>query len=281
MFSLPAPAKLNLFLHIIGRQSNGYHELQSVMQFIDFHDDLSFELTSDNRITVQSNYDEVPMEHNLAYRAARALQESYHVSQGIVISLTKNLPVGAGLGGGSSDAATTLWGLNQLWNLNLNVDELAAIGLQLGADVPFFVRGVAAWAEGVGESLTPVALPEPWYLLAIPECVISTAHLFSHPQLTRDCSPLTMSDYVFGSGRNVFTDIVYPDYPPVKEAVDWLSAFSQVRMTGTGCVVFAIFDTEHEAGTIAALAPVGLRCVIAKGLNVSPLHKSYWGVAKR
>ena len=271
MLTLPAPAKLNLFLHIIGRRADGYHELQSVMQFIDFCDELSFDLTSDHHIIVQTNYDEVPMENNLVYRAARALQEKCHVSRGALITLTKNLPVGAGLGGGSSDAATTLWGLNQLWGLDLNVDELALIGVQLGADVPFFVRGFAAWVEGIGEQLTPMTLPEPWYLLAIPGCMVSTAHLFSSPQLTRDCSPLTIGGYVFGNGRNVFADIVYHDYPPVKEAVAWLSAFSEVRMTGTGCVVFAIFDTAHEAGTIAALAPVGLRCVIARGLNRSPL----------
>ena len=271
MLTLPAPAKLNLFLHITGRRADGYHELQSVMQFIDFCDELSFELIADHTITVTSNYDDVPMTHNLVYRAARMLQETYPVSQGANITLKKNLPVVAGLGGGSSDAATTLWGLNQLWHLNLTVDELAAIGLQLGADVPFFVRGFAAWVEGIGERLTPINLPEPWYLLVIPACMVSTAQLFANPQLTRDCLPLTMSDYVFGSGHNVFAELVYRDYPPVKQAVDWLSQFTEVRMTGTGCVVFGIFDTAHEAGTIAALAPAGWRCVVAKGLNFSPL----------
>lgn len=281
MINLPAPAKLNLFLHITGRRADGYHELQSVMQFIDFSDYLSFDISRDTQIRVNSNYNEVPVEDNLVYLAAAALKDRYSVSKGAVITLIKNIPVGAGLGGGSSDAATTLWGLNRLWNLNLSVDELATIGLSLGADVPFFVRGFAAWVEGIGERLTPMSLPEPWYLLAIPDCVISTAHLFHHPQLTRDCSRLTIDDYIFGNGQNVFMDVVYNNYPSVKKAVDWLTAFSRVHMTGTGSVVFGIFDTEHEAGTIAALAPVGLRCVVAKGLNFSLLQSFNWGVAKR
>lgn len=273
-----APAKLNLFLHILGRREDGYHLIQSAMQLIDFGDTLRFSLRADERIHLVSNYTAVPVVDNLVYRAAVLLQQQLRVPRGVDIVLEKKIPVGAGLGGGSSDAATTLLGLNQLWGLDFSLMRLQAMGLSLGADVPVFVQGRSAWVEGIGEQLTPMTLPPAWYLLAIPACHIATAGLYQDPRLTRDCVPLTMDSYQPGDGQNVFTAVVQQDYPAVAEALSWLGQYAQARMTGTGSVVFARFDTEAEAGRIAASVPEGIRCVVAKGLNYSPNH---WGVAKR
>ncbi len=271
---LPAPAKLNLFLHITGRRQDGYHELQSVMQFVELADVLSFELLDTHVIHFESQYREVAIEDNLVYRAARLLQQYAGVTQGARITLHKNIPVAAGLGGGSSDAATTLLGLNQLWHTGVAVDVLALLGVSLGADVPFFVRGHAAWAEGVGEQLTPLILPELWYVLAIPNCTVATRELFQDPQLTRDCPPLRIQDYSFGEGDNVFTAPVCNRYPQVAAALQWLGQFGRACMTGSGGVVFAAFDTEAKAGKIAAQAPDGLQCVVSKACNLSPLWKT-------
>lgn len=273
-----APAKINLFLHIIGRRTDGYHLLQSVMQPINFCDELQFSVRDDGQIHLSSNYQEVEPADNLVYRAAKVLQDYAHVNLGVDIYLQKNIPVGAGLGGGSSDAATTLQALNVLWGLQLPTATLAQIGLTLGADVPFFVFGEAAWVEGIGEKITAIELPSAWYLLVLPACHVSTKKLYADERLTRNCPVITIDDYRPGDGVNVFTEIVRQDYPAVAEALDWLGQFAEARMTGSGAVVYARFDTEAEAGRIAAQAPHSIQCVVSEGLKKSP---TYWGVAKR
>ena len=268
---LTAPAKLNLFLHIIGRRADGYHELQSVMQFVELSDELSFQCVDSSDICLRSDDSEVKPEDNLVYRAARLLQRHAGITQGATITLQKNIPVGAGMGGGSSDAATTLLGLNQLWDTQLDVDTLAGLGQSLGADIPFFVRGRAAWVEGIGERLLPIDLPQPWYLLVVPPCTVATSDLYEDPQLTRDCQPIRIQDYRIGDGLNVFTAPVCRRYAEVARALDWLNQCQPARMTGSGSVLFARFDTAAEAGRIAALAPDELRCVVTRGLNTSPV----------
>lgn len=271
ILTLPAPAKLNLFLHITGRNTDGYHELQSVMQFVTLADELTFALEDTADITLETAYAEVAAEDNLVYRAARLLQQHAAVTRGAHITLHKHIPVGAGMGGGSSDAATTLLALNQLWDAQVDIDTLAALGQSLGADIPFFVRGKASWVEGIGERLTPIELPQPHYLLVIPPCTVPTADLYQDPQLTRDCQPIRIQDYRIGDGLNVFTAPVCRRYPEVAEALEWLNQYQPAQMTGSGSVLFARFDTAAEAGRIAALAPDTLRCVVTKGLNTSPV----------
>lgn len=268
---LPAPAKINLFLHILGRRLDGYHDLQSVMQFVDFSDRLTFTLSHDDAMTLDSNFS---TPDNLVLRAATLLQQYAAVDVGVKICLDKKLPAGAGMGGGSSDAATTLLGLNRLWGLQLDIDTLAELGQKLGADVPFFVRGHAGWVESTGEQITPMVLPERWYLLLMPKCTISTAALFASQELKRDCTRLEMQDYQYGFGDNVFEPVVCSRYPEVNEALSWLSQYTDAKMTGTGATVFGIFDTEIEAGRIAALVPSHLRSHVAQGLNKSPLWSS-------
>lgn len=269
-----APAKLNLFLHITGRREDGYHELQSVMQFVALADELEFTQRADANITLRSNYTEVSVVDNLAYRAATLLQQHTQYSGGVDIVLTKRIPVGAGMGGGSSDAATTLLALNKLWGLELSVETLTQLGQTLGADIPFFVRGHAAWVEGIGERLTPITLPQPWYLIVIPPCHVNTHELYQDQQLTRDCQPIRIRDYHVGDGFNVFTEPVCRRYPLVARALDWLNQYQQARMTGSGAVIFAAFDTEQEAGRIAALVPDDLQCVVTRGLNTSPVWEN-------
>jgi 4-diphosphocytidyl-2-C-methyl-D-erythritol kinase len=269
----PAPAKLNLFLHITGRRADGYHELQTVFQFLDFSDELRFALRADGTVRRFSDIATVPEDEDLVVRAARLLQAETGCLQGVDIHLHKRLPMGGGLGGGSSDAATTLVALNHLWQLGLDEDRLAAIGLQLGADVPVFVRGRAAWAEGVGEHLQAVDLPEPWYVVLVPEVHISTAELFADPQLTRDAQPLKIRDFLAGAGGNVFEPVVRARYPAVADALDWLGQFSAARLTGTGACVFAAFGSETEARAVATQATGQWQAIVAKGCNRSPLHR--------
>ncbi|TVP89712.1 MAG: 4-(cytidine 5'-diphospho)-2-C-methyl-D-erythritol kinase, partial [Pseudomonadaceae bacterium] len=202
MLSLPAPAKLNLFLHITGRRTDGYHTLQTLFQFLDYGDTLHFQPRRDGQIQLHTELEGVDPADNLILRAAKLLQPHCAQHGGADIRLDKRLPMGGGLGGGSSDAATTLLGLNQLWQCGLTLDQLAELGLQLGADVPVFVRGHAAWAEGVGEQLTPVDIEEPWYLVAIPDCNVSTAEVFSDQRLTRDTPPITLAAFREHGGRN-------------------------------------------------------------------------------
>lgn len=274
MLTLPAPAKLNLMLHITGRREDGYHNLQTLFQFLDHGDQLHFERLSSSKITINSNLSNVASEDNLIYRAARLLQQHSTCTSGARITLDKVLPMGAGLGGGSSDAATTLIALNQLWQLNLSLTELAELGLTLGADVPVFVRGHAAWAEGVGDQLTAVDLAEPWYLVLVPDCHVSTAEIFSHKQLTRNTSAITIATALKGGGRNDCEAVVSMLYPQVRQAISWLNRFAAAKMTGTGASVFAEFPTQHQAQQVLAQLPDTLQGFVARGENISPLHKS-------
>ncbi|MBI3775616.1 MAG: 4-(cytidine 5'-diphospho)-2-C-methyl-D-erythritol kinase [Gammaproteobacteria bacterium] len=267
-----APAKLNLFLHIVGRRADGYHLLQTAFQFVNLCDTLSFDITRDGRIERTRDIPKVAPETDLTLRAALLLQQATGTSLGARITCEKKIPLGGGLGGGSSDAATTLIALNQLWNTGLPVDQLAQLGVRLGADVPVFVHGHAAWAEGVGEILTPINPPEPWYVVIHPPCHVSTAEIFNLPELTRNTSPIKIRDFFAGSGRNDCESTVRTRYPAVAAALDWLGKFSTARMTGTGACVFAAFPTEARAREIAMLTPPEWRVFVAEGLNRSPLR---------
>ena len=268
----PAPAKLNLFLHITGRRADGYHTLQSLFQFLDHGDRLDFTLTATPELRPLTPTPGVDPEQDLSLRAARLLQQQAGVDRGVEIRLDKRLPLGGGLGGGSSDAATTLVVLNHLWGAGLDADALAGLGLQLGADVPVFVRGRAAWAEGVGEQLTPVDIPEPWYLVIVPPVSVSTAAVFQHPELTRDSRPITISDFLAGRSRNDCEAIVRQLYPEVAAALDWLNGRTRARLTGTGACVFGAFDDRATALAAQQAMPAGWEGFIARGCNRSPLH---------
>lgn len=266
-----SPAKINLFLHITGRRQDGYHELQTAFQFLDYGDTLGFELLDHADITLFPALPGVTDENNLIIRAARVLQAHTSCSQGAAITLDKRLPMGGGLGGGSSNAATTLVALNELWQCGLNNDALAEIGLTLGADVPVFIHGFAAWAEGVGEDLTEILPAEPWYAVVVPNCSVSTAAIFSSQELTRDCEPITISRFLSGEGRNICEDVVIRHYPAVSEALDWLNQHSKARMSGTGACIFADFDSRAQAQQVIDSLPTHWQGFVAKGCNRSPL----------
>ncbi len=280
----PAPAKLNLMLHITGRREDGYHELQTVFQFIDFADMLEFKPRTDGRIIRHCEDFAVPENEDIIIRAASLLRESHarvnstgSKNAGVDITLHKQIPMGAGLGGGSSDAATTLIALNKLWGMNFSIDELAEMGLALGADVPVFVRGFAAFAEGIGEKLSPVSLPEKWYLLLIPPVHVSTKQVFENSDLTRDCSTIKLCDLSRREWRNVCTPVVLKNYPMVSQAFDIIGKYSKAKMSGTGASVFAGFDTKAQAEEILQKicknAEIGgWTSFVARGLNQSPLH---------
>jgi 4-diphosphocytidyl-2-C-methyl-D-erythritol kinase len=277
ILELPAPAKLNLFLHVTGRRADGYHNLQTLFQLLDFGDTLTFTARDDDAIELATDLPGVSTQDNLVVRAARALQAASGCRRGATIALTKRLPLGGGIGGGSSDAATTLLGLNHVWGLNCPIAQLAAIGLQLGADVPVFVRGRTAWAEGVGEQLQPIDLPATYYLVMMPPCQISTAEIFAAPALTRDTSAITIAAFLGGGnppvGRNDCEKVVKTRYPEVAFALDWLGRFSSSRMTGTGACVFAGFSTRGDAENLLAQLPSGYSGFVAQGVNVSPAHR--------
>lgn len=268
----PAPAKLNLFLHVLGRRADGYHRLQTLFQFLDYGDELRIAARQDDRIRRVEGPAEIEPEQDLSIRAARALQAATGCAKGADIAVLKRTPSGAGLGGGSSDAATVLVALNALWGCGLSSDSLAAIGLTLGADVPVFVRGQAAWAEGVGEQLTPVSLPEPWYAVLVPPVHVATATVFGAPELKRDSAPITLADYLHAGGRNDCTPVTAARFPPVQQALSWLAAQGlDARMSGTGAAVFAPCANEAAARSSVAAAPPEWRGFAARGLNRSPL----------
>jgi len=272
---LPAPAKLNRLLHIVGRRPDGYHELQTLFQFLDHGDTLRFHLREDGEIRLTPEIPGVPAEENLIVRAARALQAESGCRLGAEIHLEKRLPLGGGLGGGSSDAATALLGLNALWQLGLTLDRLAELGLTLGADVPVFVRGHAAWGEGVGERLTPVELDTPWFVVVHPGVAVSTPAVFGAPELTRNTPPITMARALQGgasSWRNDCEATVRALYPPVAEALDWLSARAPALLTGTGACIFARLASEAAADRLLAEIAGRWPAFKARGLNRSPLH---------
>lgn len=273
--TLTAPAKLNLFLHITGQRPDGYHELQTVFQLLDTGDELTFTPRDDDQLTLTVTgpqaLDDVRDDDNLVLRAARLLRDSVDgATPGVDIELHKVLPAGGGLGGGSSDAATTLLALNHLWGLERSTDTLAELGRQLGADVPVFVRGRSAWAEGVGERLTPLELASRWYLVIHPGLGVSTKAIFSHPQLTRDTPAITIAAFFAGPTRNDCQSLVRRLAEDVDKALIWLGNFGEAAMTGTGACVFAAFDSEAEAQAVKAKVPGEWQSFVARGVNQSP-----------
>jgi 4-diphosphocytidyl-2-C-methyl-D-erythritol kinase len=275
----PAPAKLNLFLHIVGRRADGYHELQTCFQFVDLCDEITFKLRDDGEIRRTTAIAGVAAETDLCARAARALKDASGISHGVDIDLKKRIPIGGGLGGGSSDAATCLVALNQLWGLHWPPERLAALGLKLGADVPVFVHGRVAWAEGVGERLTPLypplAPPEPNYLILKPNVFVSTAEVFQDPELTRNSPPITIHGFLASGGRNDCLGVVRRRFPEVARALDWLSFYGSARLTGTGACVFLACETKDRGQEILAKLPPEFEGFLARGLNDSPLLEGF------
>jgi 4-diphosphocytidyl-2-C-methyl-D-erythritol kinase len=267
----PAPAKLNLMLRVVGRRADGYHLLQTVFQLLDYGDELGFAVRHDGAVVRIGTVEGVPPEADLVVRAARALQSATGCAAGADIALHKRLPMGGGLGGGSSDAATTLHALNRLWGLGLDLDELAAIGLRLGADVPIFVRGHSSWSEGVGERLTPIALPPAWYLVVRPPCEVSTRDVFADPELTRNSALITISDFLAGAWDNDCLPVVEKRHPPVADALRWLGRFTHPRLTGTGSCVFGVFATEQDALGVLAQLPERFAGFVSRGIDRSPV----------
>lgn len=267
----PAPAKLNLFLHVTGRRADGYHELQTLFQLVDLADTIAIRVRADGAIERPEGPADVPAESDLAVRAALTLKAASRTPLGATLRALKRIPQGGGLGGGSSDAATTLLALNELWSCGLTSDDLAALGLPLGADVPVFIRGLSAWGEGVGERLTPVELPERWYLIIHPGCSVSTASVFQSPELTRNSPLITIRDFFESGGRNDCEPVVRRLCPEVGEALDWLGRFAPARLTGTGSCVFAAYESAIEAERLAARVPDRWKSAVARGLNASPV----------
>ncbi|KHT23453.1 4-(cytidine 5'-diphospho)-2-C-methyl-D-erythritol kinase [Pectobacterium carotovorum] len=279
----PAPAKLNLFLYITGQREDGYHLLQTLFQFLDYGDTLTIQPRDDDQINLLTPIDGVENEQNLIVRAARLLQqhcERYNLRParfGADISIDKCLPMGGGLGGGSSNAATVLVALNHLWQSGLNVDTLAELGLQLGADVPVFVRGHSAFAEGVGEQLTPASPPEKWYLVAHPGVSIATPLIFGDPELTRNSPIRDLETLLNQTFVNDCEAIARKRFREVEQLLSWLLEYAPARLTGTGACVFAEFDTEFAARQVLDQAPEWLNGFVARGVNISPLHRTLSG----
>lgn len=269
-----SPAKLNLFLYINGRTENGYHELQTLFQFVDHGDELTIQANDSGEITISPEIEGVPLQDNLIWKAATALQRYAKCSYGAHIDLHKILPMGGGIGGGSSNAATTLVALNYLWQTHLSDDELAEIGLALGADVPVFVRGFAAFAEGVGEKLSPAHPDEKWYLVVRPNVSIATADIFGHPDLTRNTPKRDLETLLNTPSVNDCEKIVRMLYPEVDKQLSWLLQYAPSRLTGTGSCVFAEFSSKSEAETILAQLSDKVSAFVAQGRNISPLKET-------
>ncbi|MCC2974076.1 4-(cytidine 5'-diphospho)-2-C-methyl-D-erythritol kinase [Massilia sp. IC2-476] len=281
----PAPAKLNLFLHVTGRRADGYHLLQSVFQLIDHGDTLHFDLRDDERIVRTTSVPGVPEEQDLIVRALRLLQAEYarrhgRLPPGIDVAIEKILPMGGGLGGGSSDAATALMAANQLWQAGLTQQELMDLGLPLGADIPFFLFGETAFAEGVGEALQAVQGPDCWYMVLEPGVAVPTPAIFSAPDLTRNTKPVTIADFSsslavsgkqIGFGKNDLQDVAERLFPPVAEAVEWLSSYGDARMTGSGACVFCAFSSERDADQVLAQVPEKWKAWKAHSLASHPM----------
>jgi 4-diphosphocytidyl-2-C-methyl-D-erythritol kinase len=270
--SFPAPAKLNLFLHITGRRPDGYHLLQSVFRLIDRHDTLHLRPTSDGAIRRINDVPGIPAEQDLCIRAAKLLQKYTGCQLGVEIDLEKHLPMGGGLGGGSSDAASVLLALNRLWQLHLPRRELLELGLRLGADVPIFVFGQNAWAEGIGEQLHPMILPPAWYVVLTPDIHVATAQVFASQELTRNTIPAKMATFFKGFGHNDLEPVVCRQYPAVASTLEWLRQFGDARMSGSGASVFLECESEVEAQRVFALKPEQIAGFVAQGLDQHPLH---------
>jgi len=268
----PAPAKLNLMLRVVGRRADGYHLLQTVFRFIDYGDTLSFGVRDDGVIARANAIEGIAAEDDLCVRAARLLQRVTGTVLGADIVLEKRVPAGGGLGGGSSDAATTLLVLNRLWRTGLSRTQLLELALQLGADVPVFVFGENAFAEGIGERLTPIALPPAWYVVLTPPVAVSTARIFSHPQLKRDSKMITIQSFSTGPAGNDLEPVVCREYPEVARHLEWLGRFAPAMLTGSGASVFAAFGTESAAREVLAGLPRTMKGFVAQGLTQHPLR---------
>lgn len=269
--TLLAPAKLNLFLHINGRRSDGYHLLQTVFQLLDYGDELELSSNSSGNISLNPSIPGVALEDNLIYRAATLLQQYTGCTLGADIKLSKRLPMGGGIGGGSSDAATTLVGLNHLWETQLNKNQLQQLGQQLGADVPVFIGAQSACAEGIGEQLQAIEIEQKWYVVLKPNCHVSTAEIFSNKRLTRDTPAIKVAAFLEQGNRNDCQAVVEMLYPKVSFALNWLEQFAPAKMTGTGACVFSAFSSKAEAENVLSQRPDNFDGFVAKGINQSPL----------
>ena len=268
---VPAPAKINLFLHIVGRRPDGYHLLQTAFRMLDWGDEIILRRRDDGAIVRVGEVPGVPAEADLVVRAARALQAASGSTFGAEIAVEKRIPMGGGLGGGSSDAATVLMALNRLWACGLSREALQALGLKLGADVPFFVFGQTAFAEGVGENLVPLAVPPAWYVVVAPKVSVPTVEIFSDPELTRDSEPIKMRAFATITTRNDMQATVCKRYPQVAEALEWLSRYGAARMSGSGACIFAPFDSKEAAEQVVSQRPQGWKVWVAAGLDRHPL----------
>ena len=274
--TLPAPAKINLFLHILGKRTDGYHNIQTVFQLTDFADTLVFKLRTDSEINLTIAGDvKLSTSNNLVLTAATLLQTTNQSKLGADIHLIKRIPIGAGLGGASSNAATTLIGLNQLWQLGNSLSDLSSLAVQIGADVPVFVLGCSAWGQGIGEQLTPVKLPRQWYLIVTPDCQLSTKAVFSHSALTRNTSPIKMSDFLSGGVKthNDCQAVACQIEPEIEQVLNWLNKFGSARMTGTGSSFFISCESKNKAETIFAKLPQSMNGIVTQGLNISLVHE--------
>ena len=269
--TLNSPAKLNLMLHITGQREDGYHNLQTAFQFIGLYDELTFEFNDSGAVQRFGDNQDIPEQDDLIIKAARLLKKQTPTSFGVDITIKKHIPIGGGLGGGSSNAATTLMALNKLWGLGLNQAQLQQLGVQLGSDVPIFIFGQSAWAEGVGDLLTPINLPENWFFVLHPQVFVSTGQIFSSKHLTRDSHPIKIRAFLEGEGRNVCEPVACELYPEIQSAIDWLSRFSPARMTGTGACVFAAFDSAEKANTVQSQLPQNWTGYVVQGLNINPV----------
>jgi 4-diphosphocytidyl-2-C-methyl-D-erythritol kinase len=267
----PAPAKLNLFLHVVGRRADGYHLLQTAFRLIERCDWLRFSPRRDDEVKLAKPLPGVAEADELAVRAARSLKKEGGSEQGVDIEIEKNIPIGGGLGGGSSDCATTLAVLNRLWKIDLPGERLAEIALSLGADVPFFLLGGNAFAEGVGERLAPLELPSAWYVVLIPPVAVSTREIFADSELTRNSQTIKISSFSAGFGRNDLEPVVCRRHAEVAAHLEWLRRFGDARMSGSGACVFAEFATEREARSVLSRMPAQMRGFVAKGLESHPL----------
>jgi 4-diphosphocytidyl-2-C-methyl-D-erythritol kinase len=277
MQTFPAPAKLNLFLHVVGRRPDGYHLLQTVFRLLDFYDEIDLEVRNDGVIRLITPLENVPAEQDLCVRAARLLQNESGTQLGVDIAVHKLIPMGGGLGGGSSDAATMLMALNELWCLNWESSRLQALVLQLGADVPVFILGENAFAEGVGEQLTALSLPQAWYLVIVPPVHVSTAEIFSNKELTRNTIPITIPPFSIWDGHNDLEPVVCGLYPEVFRSLEWLKRLENTKITamsGSGACVFSEFATESEANAALVRLPADMRGFVARGLDRHPLRKT-------
>lgn len=276
MYSFLAPAKINLFLHITGQLANGYHTLQSAFQLLDFYDTISLQPTSNSKVKRLTDVKGVPEQQDLTVRAALALQQATGSTQGVEIEIKKQIPMGAGLGGGSSDAATILLALNQLWSLNLTRKSLMEIGVKLGADVPFFIYGQNAWAEGIGEILSPLSLPTQYYVVLTPQINVSTAKIFANSRLTKDTKPLKIADFSDGRNAKLFRNdlekVVCEEFTAVANSLKWLSQYGEARMSGSGASVFVAVDSYKKAEAILSQKPINIDGFIAKSLSKHPLY---------